>query len=182
MYIIYKYIIWTNGSYGCRQNERSNIWYNNSQIIQTIPVHQLMSYEVKSWVLSINTSINKLSAKIKLISPEKKLARLNQERNMHRSSTLYSPNCYKQNSGWILIWEDYLWIIVMFFYQLFGLSSWRHPFTAEVCKWCNTELLQICSNEETNSSTSWVNWGWVNCLQIIIFGWTIPLTVLFSLI
>ncbi len=25
---------------------------------------------------------------------------------------------------------DYLWIIVMF-YQLFGLSFWRHPFTAE---------------------------------------------------
>ncbi len=24
---------------------------------------------------------------------------------------------------------DYLWIIVMF-YQLFGLSFWRHPFTA----------------------------------------------------
>ncbi len=34
---------------------------------------------------------------------------------------------------------DYLWIIVMFF-QLFELSFWRHPFTAEnplVSKWCN---------------------------------------------
>ncbi len=32
----------------------------------------------------------------------------------------------------------YLWIIVMF-YQLFELSFWRHPFTAEdplVNKWC----------------------------------------------
>ncbi len=32
---------------------------------------------------------------------------------------------------------DYLWIIVMF-YQLFELSFWRHPFTAEdllVSKW-----------------------------------------------
>ncbi len=38
---------------------------------------------------------------------------------------------------------DYLWIIVMF-YQLFELSFWRHPFTAEdtlVSKWCN--FLQI---------------------------------------
>ncbi len=32
------------------------------------------------------------------------------------------------------------------FYQLFGLSFWRHPFTAEdplVREWCNDELLQI---------------------------------------
>ncbi len=40
---------------------------------------------------------------------------------------------------------DYLWIIVMF-YQLFGLSFWRHPFTEEdslVSKWWNS--LDICS-------------------------------------
>ncbi len=39
------------------------------------------------------------------------------------------------------------------FYQLFGLSFWRHPFTAEdplVSKWCNATFLQICSVEETN--------------------------------
>ncbi len=37
------------------------------------------------------------------------------------------------------------------FYQLFGLSFWRHPFTAEhplVSKWCIAKFLQIC--EETN--------------------------------
>ncbi len=51
------------------------------------------------------------------------------------------------------------------FYQLFGLSFWRHPFTAEdplVSKWCNAAFLQICSDEETNSSTSWMAWGWVH--------------------
>ncbi len=40
------------------------------------------------------------------------------------------------------------------FYQLFGLSFWRHPFTAEdplVSKWWNVTFLQICSNEETPS-------------------------------
>ncbi len=45
---------------------------------------------------------------------------------------------------------DYLWIIVMF--QLFGLSFWRHPFTAEdqfVSKWCNDKFLKIRSDEET---------------------------------
>ncbi len=50
------------------------------------------------------------------------------------------------------------------FYQLFGLSFWRHPFTAEdplVSKWWNATFLQICSHEETNLSTSWMAWGWV---------------------
>ncbi len=37
------------------------------------------------------------------------------------------------------------------FYQLLGLSFWRHPFTAEdslVSKWYNAKFLQICSDEE----------------------------------
>ncbi len=58
----------------------------------------------------------------------------------------------------------YLWIIVML-YQLFELSFWRHPFTAEdplVNKWCNAKFRQTCSNEETNSFTYWIAWGWVN--------------------
>ncbi len=45
------------------------------------------------------------------------------------------------------------------FNQLFGLSFWRHPFTAEdplLRKWYNATFLQICSDEETNSSTSWM--------------------------
>ncbi len=45
---------------------------------------------------------------------------------------------------------DYLWITVMF-YQLFGLSFWRHPFTAEdplVSKYCNATFLQIFSDEQ----------------------------------
>ncbi len=42
-----------------------------------------------------------------------------------------------------LEWSRLLWC----FYQLFGLSFWRHPFTAEdplVSKWCNATFLQIC--------------------------------------
>ncbi len=31
------------------------------------------------------------------------------------------------------------------------------------------------SDEETNSSTSWMAWWWVHFQQIFIFGWTIPL-------
>ncbi len=28
--------------------------------------------------------------------------------------------------------------------------------------WCNAAFLQICSHEETNSSSSWMAWGWVH--------------------
>ncbi len=61
------------------------------------------------------------------------------------------------------------------FYQLFGRSFWRHPFTAEdplVSKWCNAKILQIhCFDEETNS---YILDG-LKVSKIFIFGWTIPL-------
>ncbi len=66
-----------------------------------------------------------------------------------------------QDINW---WTGEVWIIMMF-YQLFGLSFWRHPFTTDdplVSKWCKATFLQICSDEETNSSTFWMTWGWVN--------------------
>ncbi len=54
-------------------------------------------------------------------------------------------------------WTGVVWItcgLLWCFYQLFRLSFWRHPFTAEdplVSKWCNAVFLQICSDEETNT-------------------------------
>ncbi len=59
-------------------------------------------------------------------------------------------------------WTGVVWItcgLLWCFYEQFGLLFWRHPFTAEdplVSKWCNAKFLQICSDEETNSSTSWM--------------------------
>ncbi len=88
-----------------------------------------------------------------------------------------------QDVNW---WTGVVWItcgLLWCFYQLFGLSFWRHPFTADdplVSKWCNATFLQICSNEETNSSTSWIAWGWVNYQLIFNFKWTIPLRTCFS--
>ncbi len=73
----------------------------------------------------------------------------------------------------VLEWCGLLWC----FYQLFGLSFWRHPFTAEdplVSKWSNATFLQICSDEETNSNAH-LGWSegestfsavfqlWMNC-------------------
>ncbi len=66
--------------------------------------------------------------------------------------------------------------------HMFGLSFWRHPFTAEdllVSKWCNDKFHQICSDEETNSSTLWMDWGWVHFQQNFIFAWTIALIYVF---
>ncbi len=48
----------------------------------------------------------------------------------------------------------------------------RHPFTAEdplVRKLCNATFPQICSDEETNSSTSCMAWGWTITLSAQIF-------------
>ncbi len=77
--------------------------------------------------------------------------------------------------------QDINWwtrVIVWCFYQLFELSFWRHPFTAEdplVSKWCNAKFLQMCFDEQTNSSKSWMAWGWVNVQQIFNFWSTICL-------
>ncbi len=46
-------------------------------------------------------------------------------------------------------------------------------YRALVSKWCNVKFLQICSDEETNWSTSWMAWGWIQFQQIFIFVWTI---------
>ncbi len=66
-------------------------------------------------------------------------------------------------------WTGVVWItcgLLWCFYQLFGLSFWRHPFTAEhplLRQWCSDTFLQ--SDEE--SHLSGMAWG-----QTFIFGWT----------
>ncbi len=51
--------------------------------------------------------------------------------------------------------------VVLIAYGLYGLSFWRHPFTAEdplVSKWCNAKFFKICSDEQKNlKSTSWMS-------------------------
>ncbi len=63
-----------------------------------------------------------------------------------------------QDVNW---WTGVVWItcgLLWCFYQLFGLSFWRHPFTAEdplVSKWWNAIFLQICSHEQTHLHLGW---------------------------
>ncbi len=60
------------------------------------------------------------------------------------------------------------------FYQLFGLSFWRHPFTAEEPLWASDAMLHFSkSDEETNSSTSCMTWVGAKFQHIVISGWTI---------
>ncbi len=79
-------------------------------------------------------------------------------------------------------WTGVVWITCLLwcFYQLFGLSFWRHPFTAEdplVSKWCNAEFINICSDKETNVSTTHLGRpeGKYIFSKIVVFGWTIAL-------
>ncbi len=69
----------------------------------------------------------------------------------------------------------WIWVVWIFcgllwcFYQPFGLSFWRHPFTAEHPLQSNWWMLNIIkSDEETNLSTSWM--AWVHYQQSFIFG------------
>ncbi len=70
-----------------------------------------------------------------------------------------------------LEWCGLLWC----FYQLFGLSFWRHPFTAEhplLRQWCNATFLQIWWRNKH------LHLGWPKDIfqQIKFFVWTIPLS------
>ncbi len=68
---------------------------------------------------------------------------------------------------------DLCGLLVDYHVLLTAWSFWRHPFTAEnplMSKWCKAKFLQICSDEETNSSTTWMAWGSVHFRPIFIFG------------
>ncbi len=140
------------------------------------------------------------------LSPVKKSSGLNQERNMHRLSTVYKPKqpktVYKQIYGWNIFtggsvimdyglifgqkqwfkvknalmmdlfleflasqdwWTGVVWIIcglLICFYQQFGLIL-----TAPIhCRGSIGERMLYLSksDKETNSSTSWMDWGWAH--------------------
>ncbi len=63
------------------------------------------------------------------------------------NTQLFTSQYINWGTGVVWITCGLLWC----FYQLFGLSFWRHPFTSEdplVSKWCNAKFLQICSDDK----------------------------------
>ncbi len=79
-------------------------------------------------------------------------------------------------------WTGVVWVtcgLLWCFYQLFGLSFWRHPFTAEhplvTSKWCNAIFLQIWWRNNLiyildglRMSTSSSNKFWVNYSFVLV--------------
>ncbi len=151
---------------GCRENESPNSClkhHNDPQVIRTTSVYTFMFCEVKSCIFVTNKSIFK-----SLIFDFKPTSH-----NIASSSTkvILSESGKKsdQNRPEQIRSKQILWC----FNQLFGLSFW-HPFTAGDSlrsKSCNAKYLQICSNENTNESTSWMALGRVNVQQFYFNFW-----------
>ncbi len=81
-----------------------------------------------------------------------------------------------QDVNW---WTGVLWItcgLLFCFYQLFDShSDGTHSLQSIHC-WDTDAMLHFSkSDEETNSSTSWMIWRWSHFQQSFIFGWTFPL-------
>ncbi len=76
-----------------------------------------------------------------------------------------------QDINW---WIGVVWItcgLLWCFYQLFRLSFWRHPFTAEDPLVIHSDAMLHFSKsvEETNSFTSWMAWGCLVFLFVCLF-------------
>ncbi len=73
---------------------------------------------------------------------------------------LYLTNTWllaSQDGNW---WTGVVWITYGLLWCFYQLSFWRHPFTPDdplVKKWWNATFLSK-SDEEINSSTSWMAW------------------------
>ncbi len=121
---------------GCRQNESAS-QYLFGTILDCFDLQVVFDvYIFLSWILSLTEEIKNILMMDIFI------------RNMH----IMLHN--------ILI--DGMWItcgLLRCFYQLFGLSFWL---TVLASKWCNAKFLQICSDEEINSATSYMTLGWIH--------------------
>ncbi len=85
-----------------------------------------------------------------------------------KMKSFLNHNRFVEMLHYITSWPSLLWCF--YFKKLFGFSFWRHPFAAEdtlLRAWCNATFLQVCSDEETNSS--WMAWGWANIQQMFVF-------------
>ncbi len=73
---------------------------------------------------------------------------------------------------------EWCWLLVdVFISCLDSHSDGTHSLQRIHC-WASDGMLNFSkSDEETNSSTSWMDRGWANFkIRIFIYGWTIPLT------
>ncbi len=90
--------------------------------------------------------------------------------------------CFLQTHNFELLKMCWCCGLLWYFYQLFGLSFWRHPFTAEdplVIKWCNAVFLQIWWRNKllfdglrvskfTTNFHCWVNYSFIFYFFLIV--------------
>ncbi len=81
-----------------------------------------------------------------------------------------------QDVNW---WTGVMWItcgLLWCFYQLFGLSFWRHPFTARIHWWESDVMLNFSKSVLMKKQTrSHFKLPEGEYMLILIFGWTTPL-------
>ncbi len=119
------------------------------------------------WVcFFIRTDLEKLVLHLLLTNGSSTVNGCRQKESSNRS--FLQTHSFSHDSNWLTESMVYLWIIMMLL-----LLFWRHPFTADdplVSKWCNAKFLQICSNKEMNSSTSWMAWERIHLQQFFEYS------------
>ncbi len=133
------YIAFSSEKVVCLNQERNMHSQNNSkQICGWILMWETTGNGLFHWrkfYYGLWTHILARSQKVKVL----KLKRLNDGFVSYKRAAFAS-----QYVNW---WTGGVWItcgLLWCFYQLFGLSFWRHPFTAEhslLSKWCNNKFL-----------------------------------------
>ncbi len=99
------------------------------------------------------------------------------------SMELFLTNSLLFTLQYVNWWSGAVWItcgLWWCFYQLFGLIltapiHCRGSIGEQVMEYHWNAFLQICFHEGTNSSTSWMAWGWVHFQEMFLFAWTILL-------
>ncbi len=148
------------------------------------PVHQLMSCEVKSCMFLRNNSSLRYCNFKSSSEYHNSTSKVQNSLPTYLFRTILDCFCFdgfitntqlftSQDVNWLTGVEWIICGLLWCFYQPFGLSFWRHPFTAEnplVSKWCNAKFLQICSDEETNVYAYCMAWWWVKFQKFSIFG------------
>ncbi len=90
-----------------------------------------------------------------------------------KTTDLFLTNTQLLSSQDVNWWTGVVWIIVMFLSAVWTHSDGTHSLQ-RIHWWASDTFLQICSDEETNSSLSWVTLGWTHFQVFFIFWVNYP--------
>ncbi len=112
------------------------------------------------WIRHLNKKESMCKLTDKYSSPKFILCELNHQMTKWWMMIFFKQFFMSQGINW---WTGVVWItcgLLWFFNQMFGLSFWRHPFTAEdplVSKWCNAKLKKktVLMKKQTHLHIGW---------------------------